>query len=71
MKSFSLPSGPLGWIVLALAATVGLFLVFWLMTTLWILALAGGFAGSLAYVWRRLQHKLHPNRWRRLPMKWR
>lgn len=62
-----LPAGPLGWIVLALAASLGLFVVFWLITTFWILALGAGVVGSLAMGWRRLEAKLWPNRWRRLP----
>jgi hypothetical protein len=57
--------------VLALAGTIGLFLVFWLIATFWVLAVGAGIVGSLAYGWQRLQGRFRPNRWRRLPEKWR
>jgi hypothetical protein len=63
---FNLPRGPVGVLLLVLAGTVGLFLVFWLITTLWVLAIGAGMVSALAYGWRRLQARLHRGRWRRL-----
>lgn len=67
MRQFRLPSGPLGVVALIVAATLGLFLVFWLITTLWVLAVGAGVVGALAYGWRRLEARFRPNKWRRLP----
>ncbi len=67
--NFHFPRGPLGVLLLVLAGTVGLFLVFWLITTLWVLAVGAGMVGALAYGWRRLEARFRPNRWRRLPQK--
>lgn len=66
---FNLPRGPLGVLVLLLAGTVGLFLMLWLITTLWVLAVGAGLVGALAYGWRRLEARFRPMRWRRLPQK--
>jgi len=67
--NFNLPRGPLGVLLLVLAGTVGLFLMFWLITTLWVLVVGAGIVGALVYGWRRLEARLRPNRWRRLPQK--
>lgn len=67
--NFNFPRGPLGVLLLVLAGTVGLFLVFWLITTLWVLAVGAGIVGALAYGWRRLEARFRPNRWHRLPQK--
>ncbi|RDI96398.1 hypothetical protein DV704_00810 [Meiothermus sp. QL-1] len=64
-----IPRGPLGLLVLLLAGTVGLFLALWLITTLWVLAVGAGLVGALAYAWRRLEARLRPRRWRRLPVR--
>lgn len=64
---FNLPRGPVGVLLLVLAGTVGLFLVFWLITTLWVLAVGAGIVGALAYGWRRLEARFRRGRWRRLP----
>ncbi|GIW31306.1 MAG: hypothetical protein KatS3mg071_1480 [Meiothermus sp.] len=66
---FRLPQGPLGVLILLLAGTVGLFLVLWLLTTLWVLAVGAGLVGALAYGWRHLEARFRPRRWRRLPQK--
>ena len=67
MRQFRVPSGPLGVVALILAGTVGLFLVFWLITTLWVLALGAGVVGALVYGWRQLEARFRPTKWRRLP----
>lgn len=69
MRTFRLPSGPLGWVVIGLAATAGLFLLLWALTTFWLVAVGAGLVGSLAYAWRRLETRLWPNRWRRLAVR--
>lgn len=66
---FDLPRSPLGVLVLLLAGTVGLLLALWLITTLWVLAVGAGLLGAMAYGWRRLEARLRPRRWRRLPQK--
>ncbi len=48
---------------LILAGGVALFLVFWLIATLWVLAVGAGLVGALAYGWRRLEARLRPRRW--------
>ncbi|WP_027881212.1 hypothetical protein [Meiothermus rufus] len=65
MRSFHLylPRGPLGVLGLILAGGVALFLVFWLIATLWVLAVGAGLVGALAYGWRRLEARLRPRRW--------
>ncbi|WP_297854259.1 hypothetical protein [Meiothermus sp.] len=50
-----------------LAGTVGLFVVLWLLATLWVLAIGAGIVGALAYSWRRLEARFRAKRWRRLP----
>jgi hypothetical protein len=55
--------------LLVLAGTVGLFVMLWLITTLWVLAVAAGLVGALIYGWRRLEARFRPNRWRRLPQR--
>ncbi|MER3482263.1 MAG: hypothetical protein C4332_02995 [Meiothermus sp.] len=67
MRTFRLPQGPLGWVAIGLAATAGLFLLLWALTTFWVLAIGAGIVGSLVYGWRRLEARIRPNRWRRLP----
>ncbi|MDX2003812.1 MAG: hypothetical protein SFU83_00920 [Meiothermus sp.] len=71
MRTFRLPSGPLGVLALILAGTVGLFLVFWLIATLWVVAVGAGVVGALVYGWRRIalamESRFRPNKWRRLP----
>ena len=64
---FNLPHGPIGVLLLVLAGTVGLFLVFWLITTLWVLAVGAGLVGALAYGWRRLEARVDRGGWGRLP----
>jgi len=54
MRTFRLPQGPLGWVAIGLAATAGLFLLLWALTTFWVLAIGAGIVGSLVYGWRRL-----------------
>ena len=66
---FNLPRGPLGVLALLLAGTVGLFLLLWLLMTFWVLAVGAGVVGALAYGWRRLEARLRPRRWRRLPQR--
>jgi hypothetical protein len=56
-------------LLLVLAGTAGLFLAFWLLTTLWVLAVGVGILGALAYGWRRLEARFRPGRWRRLPQR--
>ena len=63
------PQGPLGLLMLLLAGTVGLFLVLWLIVTFWVLAVGAGVVGALAYGWRRLEARLRPRRWRKLPQR--
>jgi hypothetical protein len=67
--NFNLPRGPVGVLLLVLAGTAGLFLAFWLLTTLWVLAVGAGILGALAYGWRRLEARFRPGRWRRLPQR--
>ncbi|MCS7069144.1 MAG: hypothetical protein N2Z75_08355 [Meiothermus sp.] len=69
MRHFQLhlPRGPFGVLLLVLAGTVGLFVVLWLLTTLWVLAVGAGVVGALAYGWRRLEARFRRGRWRRLP----
>ncbi|RIH88484.1 hypothetical protein Mlute_00611 [Meiothermus luteus] len=69
MRGFYLPKGPLGLLVLFLAGSVGFFLVLWLLATFWVLAVGAGLVGALAYGWRRLEARLRPRRWRRLPVR--
>ncbi|WP_240631242.1 hypothetical protein [Meiothermus granaticius] len=67
MRTFRLPRGPLGWMMLGAAATLGLFVLLWALTAFWVLAVGAGVVGSLAYAWRRLEARWWPGRWRRLP----
>ncbi len=59
--------GPLAWIVLALAAILGLVLAVWLLATAFVLALVAPVALSAYFSYLRFKHR----RWRRLPRRFR
>jgi hypothetical protein len=53
---------------LGLAALLGLALVVWLFTTLWIVAVGAGLVGGLIGLWRRglSRYSFGPRRWRKV-----
>lgn len=68
LRGFRL-QGPLARVGVGLAALLGLAVMIWLFTTLWLLLVAGGLIGGAIGLWRRFQSQRYifgPRRWRKV-----